>query len=154
MSLSLSKSLAALAAAVVFAWLGVAAADVLKDRQETMEGQGDAMKRIKAYIDDKAGLAEAQQAAADLSRSTQKIPDLFPPGTGAASPDGKFRPKPEVWTQWDKFLAAQKTAVAKADALAAAAKGGDKAAIAAAFGDLGKNGCGGCHTDFREKLSD
>ena len=57
-----------------------------------------------------------------------------------------------MWTDWDKFLEAQKTAAAKADALLAAIKGGDKAAIQTAFADLGKNGCGACHTTFREKL--
>ena len=29
---------------------------------------------------------------------------------------------------------------------------GDKAAIETAFNDLGKNGCGACHTTFREKI--
>ena len=33
----------------------------------------------------------------------------------------------------------------------AAVKGGDKTAITAAFGDMGKNGCGGCHEPYREK---
>jgi cytochrome c556 len=34
-----------------------------------------------------------------------------------------------------------------------AVNGGDKSAIEAAFADLGKNGCGGCHTTFREKIA-
>ena len=33
------------------------------------------------------------------------------------------------------------------------AAGGDKAAIAAQFGVMGKSGCGGCHKNFREKLN-
>ncbi len=79
---------------------------------------------------------------------------MFPPGTGAPSPDGKFAPKPAVWTDWNKFLEAQKNAADKADALLVAVKSGDKTQIAAAFGDLGKNGCGACHETFREKLKD
>ena len=35
----------------------------------------------------------------------------------------------------------------------ACAAGGDKAAIAAQFGAMGKSGCGGCHKKFREKLN-
>jgi cytochrome c556 len=34
-----------------------------------------------------------------------------------------------------------------------AVKSGNKGAIETAFGDLGKNGCGGCHETFREKLN-
>jgi cytochrome c556 len=37
--------------------------------------------------------------------------------------------------------------------LAAAASLGDKAATLAAFADLGKNGCGGCHETYRKKKS-
>ncbi len=41
---------------------------------------------------------------------------------------------------------------AESKALAAAADGGDKAAIAAAFQSMGKNGCGSCHKPYRVKL--
>ena len=51
------------------------------------------------------------------------------------------------------FLDAQKTANDKAEVLLVAVKSGDKTKIEAAFGDLGKNGCGGCHETFREKLN-
>jgi len=37
--------------------------------------------------------------------------------------------------------------------LADAIKSGDKAAIGAQLANLGKNGCGSCHTPYREKLS-
>ncbi|MBV8120032.1 MAG: cytochrome c, partial [Alphaproteobacteria bacterium] len=74
------------------------------------------------------------------------------PGTGKPSPDGDYAPKPAVWTDWNKFLGAQKGAAEKAEALLAAVKTGDKPAIQTAYADLGKNGCGGCHTNFREKL--
>ena len=109
------------------------------------------MAAVKAYIDDKADLASAQAAGADEVTQVAKIPDLFPKGTGMAEFPGKSYAKPAVWTDWDKFLATAKTANAKAEALNAALKGGDKAAITAAFGDMGKNGCGACHEPFREK---
>jgi cytochrome c556 len=89
-----------------------------------------------------------------LTQSTRKIPDAFPPGSGGPSPDGKFAAKPAIWSDWNKFLDAQKNAVSKADVLLAAVKSGDKASIQTAFGDLGKNGCGACHETFREKLQD
>ncbi len=127
-------------------------AAVLKERQATMKQQGSNLGRIKGYLDGAADQPAAVAAATDLTRTTRKIPDLFPAGTAGPSPDGKYQPKPTVWTERSKFLAAQKTAVAKADALLAAVKTGDKNAVQTAFIDLGKNGCGSCHTGFREKL--
>ena len=77
---------------------------------------------------------------------------MAPPGTARPNPEGRFAPKAEVWSDWKGFLAARDTAAGKTDALVVAVKGGDKAAIQAAFGDLGKNGCGGCHEKFREEI--
>ena len=125
---------------------------VLKDRQATMKEQGKDVGAVKAYLEGKGDLAQAKAAAADLTQTTKKIPDLFPPGTGGPNPTGDYVAKPVIWTDWNKFLDAQKTAAAKADALLVAVNGGDKTAIEAAFNDLGKNGCGGCHTTFREKI--
>jgi len=125
---------------------------VLKDRQATMKEQGKDAGAVKAYLDGKGDLAQAKAAAANLTQTTKKIPGLFPPNTGGANPTGDYVAKPVIWTDWDKFLDAQKTAAAKADALLVAVNSGDKTAIETAFTDLGKNGCGGCHTTFREKI--
>jgi cytochrome c556 len=125
---------------------------VLKDRQATMKEQGKSLGAVKAYIDGKGDLAQAKAGAADLTQTTKKIPDLFPPGTAGPNPTGEYVAKPVIWTDWNKFLDAQKTAASKADALLVAVNSGDKTAIETAFNDLGKNGCGGCHTTFREKI--
>jgi cytochrome c556 len=127
---------------------------VIKDRATVMKQQAKGLGVVKAYFTGNGDPAAAAAAATDLTRTTRKIPDLFPPGSDAASPDGKYAPKPDIWSHWDKFLAAQKNAAAKADALLAAVKSGGKAEIQAAFADLGKNGCGGCHEHFRAKLKD
>jgi cytochrome c556 len=133
---------------------GISRADdaaTLDTRIATMKAQGKDMAAIKAYLDDKADLASAQAAGADLVTQVAKITDLFPKGTGMEAFPGKSYAKPVVWTEWDKFSAQAKTADDKAVALNAALKGGDKAAITAAFGDMGKNGCGACHEPYREK---
>jgi len=127
---------------------------VVEDRAAVMKQQAKDLGSVKAYFTGKGDQAAAATAATHLTRTTRKIPDLFPPGSGAESPDGKFAPKAEIWSQWDKFLAAQKNAAAKADALLAAVESRGKAEIQAAFADLGKNGCGGCHEHFRTKLKD
>ena len=150
-----------LAAALVFIATGLCGISlaqdkdaVLKNRETLMKGQAKDLSSIKAYTDGKGDLAQAETGAANLTQSTKKIPEVFPPETGGTDLDGKFATKPVIWSDWNKFLDVQKTAAVKADALLVAVKSGDKAAIQTAFGDLGKNGCGACHETFREKLTD
>ncbi len=125
---------------------------VIKDRQALMKQQGADMGAVKAYLDDKGDLAKATAGATDLTVTMKKIPDVFPPGTAGPNPEGKYAPKPEVWSDAKGFLAARDDAATKADALVAAVKGADKAKIQEAFADMGKNGCGGCHGKFREEI--
>jgi cytochrome c556 len=125
---------------------------VLKNRQATMKEQGKDIGAVKAYLEGKGDLAQAKAGAANLTQTTKKIPELFPPGTGGPNPTGDYVAKPDIWTDWNKFLDAQKAAASKADALLVALNSGDKTAIETAFNDLGKNGCGACHTTFREKI--
>jgi cytochrome c556 len=125
---------------------------VLKDRQATMKQQGKDIGAVKAYLDGKGDLAQAKTGGANLTQTTKKIPELFPPGTGGPNPTGDYVAKPDIWTDWNKFLGAQKAAVSKAEALLVALNSGDRTAIETAFNDLGKNGCGACHTTFREKI--
>jgi cytochrome c556 len=126
---------------------------VITNREALMKGQGKDLGSVKAYTEGKADLAQAEAGATGLTQSTKKIPGVFPPGTGATNTDGKYATKPAIWTDWTKFLDAQKTASDKAEALFVAVKSGDKTKIETAFGDLGKNGCGACHELFREKLN-
>jgi cytochrome c556 len=154
MSTTMTRFFAAAVMAAVLVAAGAAeaqdAATVLKNRQEAMKAQGHDMGAIKAFLDGKGELAAAQAAGADLVRRVPQIPDLFPPKTGMVEFPDKSYARPAIWAEWDKFNAAVKLAAAKAAALDAALTGGQKPAIAAAFGDMGKNGCGGCHTPFRE----
>lgn len=156
LSLTKSRIVGAVLAVALAGVSGTALAQdkesVLKNRQALMKEQGADLQNVKAYIDGKGDLAKAKTAAVNLTETTKKIPGVFPPGTGGPNPTGDYVAKPVIWTDWNKFLDAQKTASTKADALLVAVNGGDKPAIEAAFGDLGKNGCGGCHTTFREKI--
>jgi cytochrome c556 len=125
-------------------------AQVVKNRQALMRQQFRDLKTIKDYLDGKGDQAAAVAAADELTRTVPKVPDMFPPGTEMAAPKGKFRPKPAVWTDKEKFAAAQKTVVDQIGVLAAAVKAGDKPKITAAFNDV--DGCDACHKDFREKI--
>jgi cytochrome c556 len=148
-------------AALIFVLSGIGAAAlaqdteaVLKNREALMKGQAKDLGSVKSYTEGKADIGQAEAGAANLTQSTKKIPEVFPQGTGGADSEGKFAAKPAIWTDWNKFLDLQKTAENKADALLAAVKSGNKAAVETAFADLGKNGCGACHESFREKLKD
>ena len=153
-----SLKLLAFGAALAIAAVGSTGAlavdkeQVIKDRQALMKQQGEAMGAIKGFLDGKNDEAKALSAATLLTGTMKKISDMFPPDTGGPNPEGKYSTKPEIWTDAKGFEAARSTAAEKANALLAAVKGGDKAAIQTAFGDLGKNGCGACHEKFREEI--
>lgn len=125
----------------------------VKDRQATMKAQGAAVATIKKYIDGAVEKADAVKAADDLVKVAQTVPTKFPKGTSTADFPGKSGAKPAIWTEPDKFAAAAKNEFAEVEKLNAVVKTGDKAAVAAQFDVLGKQGCGGCHTPYREKLS-
>jgi len=65
---------------------------------------------------------------------------------------GKTGAKPVIWTDWTGFQKAAKALETEAKKMAAAASTGNKTAVKAAMGTLGKVGCGGCHRTFRHKL--
>lgn len=157
--MTIRATIAAVCAMLAVAGIGIAAtpaaadtATVIKQRAALMKQQGGDAKAIHDFLEGQAPKAKAVAAAADLTQTTRKIPSVFPAGSGGVSPDGKFSTKPAIWSDWKEFLAVQSSANEKADALAAALKTDDKKRIGAAFADLGKNGCGGCHTKFREQL--
>ena len=143
-----------LAAGLVVGGSGVAMAQdalgIIAKRQAVMKEQGKALGAIKALLDGKGDQAAAQAGADDLLKTIPQIPSVFPQQTSSAEFPGKTRAKPAIWAEWDKFNAAQQNALAKAQALDAAVKSGNPQAIQAAFADMGKNGCGGCHDPFRE----
>lgn len=142
----------AIAAAGSTGALAVDKDQVIKDRQALMKEQGGDMGAIKGFLDGKNDQATATAKAGDLVDAIKKIPSVFPPDTGGPNPDDKYTTKPEIWSDGKGFTAAADTAADKATALLAAVKGGDKTAIQAAFSDMGKNGCGGCHEKFREEI--
>ncbi len=123
---------------------------VIKDRQALMKEQGRQWLVIRNYTQGKSDQAAAISAVGSLTKSVPTVPDYFPPGTEGPNPDGKYGPKPEVWSEHDKFLAADKKVADQVAALGAALKSSDKAKVAAAFKDL--DVCSGCHQTFRAKL--
>lgn len=125
----------------------------IKMRRDTMKRQGDDFKAISDFVKGEGDQATALAKAEDLVSIAPKIADLFPAGTSLAEFPGKTGAKPDIWKEWDKFKAGIPTLQAEEQKLVDAIKTGDKAAIGAQLGATGKNGCGGCHTPYREKLT-
>lgn len=128
--------------------------ETVKKRQETMKKMGGHMKAIQTYLKTGDGTAaDVVARAAEIAVTSMSIPTLFPEGSGMdAVKDPKTGAKPEIWLEWDKFTAAAKDMGKRAETLETTAMNGDRREIAAAFVDLGKNGCGGCHKMFRQKI--
>lgn len=123
----------------------------VKERQELMKAIGGNAKTITDYLKDAKGTKEeAQAAAAKIGELAGEIPDAFKVEASLSEMDavGKNRAKPEIWLSWDEFTEHADSLQQKAEALSASFDG-DAAAIQAAFGDMGKNGCGSCHDEFR-----
>ena len=120
------------------------------ERHDLMEGLGGAMRTLKQFMQGRRSAEEASEAAALIAAEAPRIPSVFPPGSGReAYPESES--KDAIWEQWDEFVAAADSLGEKTAAFQAALASGDTGRIGAAFGDLGKNGCGGCHQRFREK---
>lgn len=126
------------------------AMEVAEKRSETMKSMGGSMRTLKRFVEGRGAAEDASAAAAVIADAASAIPSLFPAGTGmAALPDSES--KEVIWEEWDEFVAATERLGEKAAALQVVLASGDSDRIGAAFGDLGKNGCGGCHRRFREK---
>jgi len=125
---------------------------VVKDRQATMKSQGAAMAGVKKYLDGDADQAAGTKSAEDLVKISDSLGGKFPKGTGNAEVPSSHA-KPDIWTDGDKFAAAQKTLVDQAQKLVVAVKSGDKKAAAEQYATTGKEGCGGCHGTFRLPLN-
>src|SRR3546814_84616 len=124
----------------------------VKQRQELMKSIGGNAKAITEYLKASKGTKEeAAAAAAKIGELANEIPEAFKVEASLSEMDavGKKRGKPEIWLDWEGFVEHAEMLEQKAVALAAAFETDDGSGIQAAFGDMGKNGCGSCHDDFR-----
>jgi len=132
-------------AAVSFA-SGEAAIKYRKAVMKAVGGHMGSMGETLKNGDSLGAVAQHATAMADLARISLTV---FPENSTPL--DGKTEALPAVWDKPDDFKKVSMAFVAEAEKLAAAAKTGDKAAIGAQLGALGKNACKACHDDFREK---
>ncbi|MCB1885846.1 MAG: cytochrome c [Geminicoccaceae bacterium] len=148
-----SLAAASVAAAVGGATLATAqekekATGITAYRQSVMDSFGADSKALKTLLIDGEGPVDlAPLHVQYMIDMAPHIPDLFPEGG-----DNKgSHALPAVWKDREGFKQAADNFKTKAEALLAATEGGDKKEMAMAYAALGKEGCGGCHNDYREK---
>ncbi len=120
---------------------------VVKARRGAMRQISKANKEMKkaAKAGNAAGVVTAGMKIAALA---DKVPGMFPKGTGRAELGAKAtRSIAAIWKDWDKFIAANNKMKSAALAVAKAAKAGNAKAGAKGIGKT----CGGCHKPFRGK---
>ena len=137
---------------------GVAQSALAQVKPEILVKQRQAAMTLQAkYFGPLAGMAQgkvpfnADTVAMNsaLLDALSRMPwDGFAPARKDATV--KTAALPAVWSEGDKFKAAQDNFHKAVAALVAVSRGGDEAAQKAAIGGVGK-ACGGCHQDFREK---
>jgi len=136
--------------------VSVAAQDkaaIVKRRQDTMKRQAANLKYLANFAKGSGDPADAGTKIHELQVISGELLALFPPGTSSADlPNVRTYARPEIWTNYAEFKAIPPRVAALEAALADAVQKGDKRAILVAIGNLGKNGCGACHSKFREKL--
>lgn len=141
-----ASAVAAIAAGIGTAWADGHSENVIKYRQNVMRSIGGHTGAIAAVVKGEVEFTGHVAAHADsIAALSGAVLEMFPEGTNTGA---DTRAKPDIWQDWDGFTEAAEGFETAAGNLAQAAASGDQAAIAAAFGDLGKS-CGGCHRPFR-----
>lgn len=125
--------------------VGTSRADVIKERQETMDSIQDAIRNLAAIAKKEAPFdaGVVQKNAASIENHFREVSRLFPEGSGEG--DVETWAKPEIWSDYADFVLKLETAKVQAEALKAVT---EESAFRPALGKLG-NACKSCHTNFR-----
>jgi len=144
--------------AVVAIALGVTAAiaqqDPIAARKALMKANVDQAKIAVAMTKGEApfDLEKAHKVFATFEDAAAKAPALFPENSiDQATADDPYSASPDIWQNLEDFKA--RFAKFGADAKAADASVKDLGSFKAAFANIGKNDCGGCHEKYRLKKS-
>jgi cytochrome c556 len=119
--------------------------DAKKYRTSVMKSLGGhigaASMHVRGIIEDNGFLAAHAES---LANGAAELKYLFPEGSAVDNSEAL----PAIWDQPEEFQKAMDTAVKATAAFTEAVSGGDRAAIGAAFRDVGA-ACKGCHDKFR-----
>ncbi len=118
----------------------------LQYRQKLMQTLGATMGSIGQILKNKLPFrGHIATHAHDLNQLSKLIPDAFKKEITAGRTDAK----PDVWKDWNKFVAASEKLGQESAKLAEVTSSADMAAIEAQMKAVGAS-CGGCHKPFRK----
>lgn len=120
---------------------------VIQYRQKVMAGQGNNISSIGDIMKNKLPHSATQISlhAKILAEYSDLIEGAFEKNVSAGATDAK----PEIWQNWDDFLAKAKALGDASSKLSEVAQGGDMRAIMTAVQAVGDS-CRGCHNPYRK----
>lgn len=123
-----------------------AATGVVRERMVYMEMLEDDSELMGAMVEGTAVFDPEllEQKAARLDSASQRLPELFPRGSG----DELSSALAVVWDNWPEFMEHQRRFEAASAALLVAVRDGDKPVIRDHYWDLMAS-CRDCHRGFR-----
>ncbi len=152
-----TTALALTGAAILFGVSGVSAQEeeeatgIVAYRHGVMGSFGAEMGALKVLLVEGEGPMEMAKVHAQyMVDSAPHIVAMFPEGSDGTG----SKAMPAVWQDQAGFEEAATNFEEKAQAFLAALDGGDQQAAVQAYAALGKQGCGNCHDDYREKDED
>lgn len=118
----------------------------LQYRQKVMTSQSASMGAINDILKNKLPFPNHIFTHAQaIQRMTALVPEAFKKEVTA----GKTDAKPEIWKEWDKYVAAAEALGQEAAKLAEVAQKNDMEAITAQVKKVG-DACGTCHKPYRK----
>ena len=148
------RTVFAVAAIALGVSVAIAQQDPIAARKALMKANVDQAKIAVAMTKGEApfDLEKAHKVFATFEDAAAKAPALFPENSiDQATADDPYSASPDIWQNLEDFKA--RFAKFGADAKAADASLKDLESFKAAFGNIGKNDCGGCHEKYRLKKS-
>jgi cytochrome c556 len=144
------RTLFAVAAIALGVSVAVAQQDPIAARKALMKANGDQAKIGATMMKGEApfDLDAAHKIFAAWEDAAAKMPALFPDNSKTG---GETAADPKIWENMDDLKG--RFAKFGTDAKDAEAKVTDLDSFKAAFGNIGKNDCGGCHEKYRVKKS-
>jgi cytochrome c556 len=148
-------------ALVLSSALGSAVAPAADEPANVIKYRKSIMSANAGHLGALAGVAKGEVTFTDevgfhaeaLSQLSQNLTRLFPEGSGKGDTDEDSDALPAIWEKPEEFQQAIEKLQEESAKLAELTASGDfdQVAFAQQIGQLGKQGCGGCHEDFREK---
>ena len=144
------RAVFAVAAIALGVGVAIAQQDPIAERRALMKANGDQAKIGAAMMKGEAPfeLDKAKKVFTTFGDAAAKMPSLFP---DTSKTGGDTAADPKIWESMDDFKA--RFAKLGTDAKEAVSKVTDLDSFKAAFGNIGKNDCGGCHEHYRVKKS-